>query len=256
MRKKASYKRSLSNKKRPKKPRSKKSRSKRNLKHTPRTSKKRGQMERRKSTRGSVAAARYPETRIYDRFRSVIAADKRPNTNIDKICTYFEKKNIPYVILPDKIIQGKHCIVISEDHTHAGFFDGESLWNSNDEPGSDGTNNGDGFDDLKMKISPQGKGEKASKTTLIASVPRGFTRCKGPGKSHNMQGLALDSKGHIIPDDMLGKVTDEGGQCFLLALGYYQYAVKQKKDLCEIVNKSHVDVMELAEKIFKRDLRI
>ena len=128
------------------------------------------------------------------------------------------------------------------------------MWNPNDEPGSDGTNNGDGFDDVRMKLSPKGKGK--SKLTLTRPVPRGFTQCAGPGKSHNMQGLALDSKGHIIPDDMLGKVTDEGGQCFLLAMGYYQYAVKQKKDLCKIVNKSHVDVMELAEKIFKRDLRI
>ena len=167
---------------------------------------------------------------------SVIATDKRSSTNIDKIRTYFEKKKIPYVILPDKIIQGKtlHCY-FRRSHTCRISSMVKSLWNSNDEPGSDGTNNGDGFDDLKMKISPQGKGnEKASKTTLIASVPRGFTQCKGPGKSHNMQGLALDSKGHIIPDDMLGKVTDEGGQCFLLALGYYQYAVKQKKILMKL----------------------
>jgi len=155
--------------------------------------------------------------------------------------SYFSKKKIPCVTLPSFPSPGKICILISENGGHAGFFDGTSLWNPNDAPNDEdeGLNNGDGFDHLE--------------------IPRGFTQCPGPGASHNMQGLALDSQGHIIPPHMIGrkedgKIEDEGGLCFLLALGYYQYAFKDKKNLCEIINESHLVVLELAKKIYKRDM--
>jgi len=213
-----------------------------------RTTRARMQIQPRRSTRPSVAVKAEPETRINMEFKSVIATHEG-ETSLDKCISYFKHRHIPYVVVPDKIRRGHPCIVISEDHSHAGFFDGTSLWNPNDEPGGEGTSHGDGFDHLKMCVS-----KPRTKNQLVAPMSRGFTRCTGPGKSHNRQGLLLDSKGHIIPAEMVDFISDEGGQCFLLSLGYYQYAIKEKKDLCQIANLTHLEVMKLARKFFKKDI--
>lgn len=193
----------------------------------------------RRSGRGSTKTQRYPETRLHNEFRSVVAMEEG-DTTVKKIISYFEHKKIPCIHLPGPL-KGKPCIVITENGRHAAFYDGTKLWNPNDEPGVDGLTK-DGLEDLK--------------------VPRGFVDCSGPGRSHNMQALALDKDGHVLSPEMIGKedkkgkkITDEGGQCFLIALGYYQYAVKGKNDMCDITSKSHLEVMEMAKKIYKRELR-
>ena len=105
---------------------------------------------------------------------------------------YLDKKRIPYIRWSEsQPIPGYPCLVLTAGDTHAAYYDGEYLWNPNDDRylGDNQLRDGlDGFPSL-----------------------RGFRDFRGGiEESHNSDtATRLGESGE-----------DEGGQCFLLSLGY------------------------------------
>ena len=105
---------------------------------------------------------------------------------------YLEKKRIPYVRWSENHPLPEYpCIILTVEDTHASYYDGEYLWNPNDDRYLGENLLGDGLDGFPSL--------------------RGF-RDFGEGleQSHNS-----DTSTRISETG-----EDEGGQCFLLSLGY------------------------------------
>ena len=95
---------------------------------------------------------------------------------------YLKKKQIPYSRWPKDGVPESECIVMTSGDAHAGYYDGEYLWNPNDSEA--GIGQGDGFD-----------------TLFTGENERGFSDFNGGSDaSHN-------------------SVTRDG-LCFMLSLGY------------------------------------
>ena len=96
---------------------------------------------------------------------------------------YLKKKQIPYSRWPKDGVPESECIVMTSGDAHAGYYDGEYLWNPNDSEA--GIGQGDGFD-----------------TLFTGENERGFSDFNG-GRS--------DASHNSVTRD---------GMCFLLSLGY------------------------------------
>ena len=105
---------------------------------------------------------------------------------------YLDKRNIPYVRWSESQPLPEYpCLVLTEEDTHSAYYDGEYLWNPNDDRYLGDILLGDGLDGFPSL--------------------RGF-RDFGEGieESHNSDTATR-----------IGETgEDEGGQCFLLSLGY------------------------------------
>lgn len=105
---------------------------------------------------------------------------------------YLDKRKIPYVRWSESHPLPEYpCLVLTAEDTHAAYYDGEYLWNPNDDRYLRDNLLGDGLDEFPSM--------------------RGFRDFGGGLEvSHNSDtATRIGDSGE-----------DEGGQCFLLSLGY------------------------------------